>query len=506
MGLYGTGEAVPFQTNAESDFFHGLFTVLETTIAESPFRFFGTIWSDTAIAAANSGASRTSQLILTMDSAMLMPMLRSPGHGWPAYLAVFLLALGLRLGYEAFVWNGPLGNADSAAYEDLAVKIARLQPYQTEHSAGPGGFPSDMQRTPGYPAFLAVIDFPYGAETGMSKHRISVVQCILGAAFASWLAWLTTTLTNRWIGLLAGCFYATDWVSIVHTPMVLSETAYAVVLGTAVLTYALALSRHRNSLYLIAGLLLGCAALVKPAAQVVILAFLIGWLFQRPKRLSGLLFLVTYLACVLPWMVRNETKYGVFTLSEIGTVTLYFYNAQGSLHYYPLSDLKGNQLNDDVNVLDRSWRTQSLSPHERSRIMRQRAITLIAHNWRAVFWQSAIGGARTSLGTASVTAADSMNAPPGRVSRVLLNVLPLIQICLIWAIAIYACFAAGFLRLEIRVLLVASVLCILLPGAAPLAHSRFRVPAVPALCVLAAAGVAELGTRHGRRKHRQEVP
>lgn len=435
-----------------------------------------------------------------------MTMMRSSGRGWPAYVAVFALALGLRLGYEVFVWNGPLGNADSAAYEDLAAKIIHQQPYQTDQSAGPGGFPSDMQRPPGYPAFLAMINFPYGTQAGISKHRISFAQCILAAAFASWLAWLTTILTNPWIGILAGCFYATDWVSIVHTPMVISETAFTIVLGTAVLIYALALSRHSKSLCLIAGLLLGCAALVKPAAQVVILAFLIGWLSQRPKRLSGLLFLVTYLACVLPWMIRNEAKYGVFTLSEIGTATLYFYNAQGSLHSYALGDLKGNQLTDDVNALDRNWRTQSLSPHERSRIMKQQAMALIAHHWPAVFWQSTLGFARTSLGTASVTAADSMNAPPGRVPRVLLNVLPLIQICMIWAIAIYACFAAGFLRLEARVLLMASVVCVLLPAAAPLGHSRFRVPAIPALCVLAAAGVAEFGTRNGRRKYRLEVP
>ena len=436
---------------------------------------------------------------------MIMPMMRSLGHGWPAYFAVFLLALGLRLGFEALVWSGPLGTADSAAYEDLAVKIARLQPYQTEQIGGPGGFPSDMERTPGYPAFLAAIYFPYGAEARTSRHRITVAQCILGAAFASWLAWLTTTLTNPWIGLLAGCFYATDWVSIVHTPMVMAETVYAVVLGTAVLIYALALSRHRNSLYLIAGLLLGCAALVKPAAQVVVLAFLIGWLFQKPKRLSGLLFLVTYLACVLPWMMRNETKYGVFTLSEIGTANLYFYNAQGSLHSYPLRDLRGTQINDDAAALDRSWRTQPLSPHERSRIMKRQAIALIAHHWPAVLWQSTVGLARTSLGTASITAADSMNAPPGRVARVLLNVLPMVQTCVLWGLAIYACFAAGFLRLETRVLLMASVVCVLLPAAAPLGHSRFRVPAIPELCVLAAAGVAELGTRHGRRKHRLEV-
>ncbi len=45
-------------------------------------------------------------------------------------------------------------------------------PYQAQEGAGPGGFPTDLQRTPGYPAFLALVNAP----RGISSPRTSVVH------------------------------------------------------------------------------------------------------------------------------------------------------------------------------------------------------------------------------------------------------------------------------------------------------------------------------------------
>jgi len=228
------------------------------------------------------------------------------------------------------VWTGPLGNADSAAYKALAVFLSHGGPYQAqEGGAGPGGFPTDLQRPPGYPAFLALVNAP-GV---ISNRRTSVVQCLIGAAFVALLTFLGRLIASSSVGLLAGLFYATDWITIVHTPMVIAETVYCITLGLAILLCALTLEKPRASLALLAGWFLGISALMKPAAQVILFAFIIGWIFpQRKRNWKSLLFLVTYLTCVVPWIARNEVKYGVPTLSEIGTADLYFYTAQGSLH------------------------------------------------------------------------------------------------------------------------------------------------------------------------------
>jgi hypothetical protein len=411
-------------------------------------------------------------------------------------IALLIFALALRLGYLAMVWTGPLGNADSAAYKALAISISHRGPYQAQEGAGPGGFPTDLQRPPGYPAFLALVNAP----EVINNHRTSVVQCVVGAVFVALLAFLCRLIANSSIGLLAGLFYATDWITIVHTPMVIAETIYCIILGLAILIYILALEKPRAALALLAGLFLGISALMKPAAQLVLFAFVIGWIFQRNRSWKSLLFFVTYLACVAPWMARNEIKYGVTTLSEIGTADLYFYTGQGSLHVYPISDVAGNQITDDVNRLDKEWRAQALSVPQRSAQMRYDALRLIANHWPTVLQQATIGFIRTCAGTGFVTVSDSMGSPPGRVARVLLAALPMVQVIFLWAMAIYGSLTPAVLSRCVRIFLAASILCVLLPSAAPLAQSRFRAPAVPALSVLAATGVIQLRARSLRRQ------
>jgi 4-amino-4-deoxy-L-arabinose transferase-like glycosyltransferase len=430
----------------------------------------------------------------TCNKAGQIPMRFATSLRTPIALLVF--ALALRLGYLALVWTGPLGNADSAAYKALAVSLSHGGPYEAQEGAGPGGFPTDLQRPPGYPAFLAVVN----AHGVVSNYRTSVIQCVAGAVFVALLTFLCSLITDSSVGVLAGLFYATDWITIVHTPMVIAETIYCITLGLAILVYILALEKRRASLLLLAGLFLGISALIKPAAQLVLFAFVVGWIFQRNRSWKGLLFLVTYLACVAPWMARNEIKYGVPTLSEIGTADLYFYTAQGSLHVYPISDVAGNQITNDVNRLDKEWRAQALSVPQRSTQMRHDALRLMANHWPAVLQQAAIGFARTCVGTGFVTVSDSMGKPPGSIPRLLLAVLPMAQVILLWAIAIYGFFSPAVLSRGVRFFLAASILCVLLPSAAPLAQSRFRAPAVPALSVLAATGVIQLRVRSLRRQ------
>jgi len=419
---------------------------------------------------------------------VMPPLARSYLRVW---LAIFLFALAARLGYEALVWHGPLGNPDTAAYEDLAARILNFQPYQTSQGAGPGGFPSDLQRPPGYPAYLAAISAVAHRHSILSRQVLSLTQCVLGALFASLLALLVTELSSLNIGVAAGLFYALDWSTIVYTPIIVSETLYSIVLGLAILTYALALSRESKRLVLLAGLCLGCAALVKPAAQVLIPAFLLGWFFTRPRRWAGLLFLAAYLVCVFPWMVRNDRTYGSFSLSRIDVANLYFYIAKPAEHSYSVRDLAGEQLTSDVQQLDEQWRSRHLTVNQRSRELLHEALPIIARHWPTVLKQAAIGFSRTLLGTSSVTAMRSMPSPPSRAGWVLLNVVPLLQMCLLTALAIWGCWTPE-LSCGLKVLLVGAVFCVLMPAAGPVAQSRFRLPATPALCILAAAGAVDI--------------
>ena len=414
------------------------------------------------------------------------------------YLAIFLLALAVRFGYEALTWGGVLSNPDTPAYEDLAGRILNTQTYQSSEGAGPGGFPSDLQRPPGYPAYLAFVSIITHSHSIVSRQSISLTQCFLGALFASVLALLVTELTDIQVGVMAGVLYALDWSTIVYTPLVISETLYSIVLGIAIFTYALALSRQRLGLSVVAGLFLGCAALIKPAGQVLVLAFILGWFFTKPRRANGLLFLTAYLACVLPWMARNYQSHGSFSLSRIDVANLYFYIAKPSEHSYSLRDLAGAELTTDVQQLDDQWRLRKLTVKERAREMEREALPTIAKHWPTVLEQGSIGFSRTLLGTSSVTAMQSMRSPPSRTIWVFLNLLPLLLMCGVTVLAIYGCLAPGLSR-GLNVLLVSSVLCVLLPAAGPVAQSRFRLPATSAICTLAAAGAVAILRRRANQ-------
>lgn len=130
-------------------------------------------------------------------------------------LIVFFVALGLRLGYFLLIRGGPLGNADWPAYEDLGHKLLNHQSYMTSQAGGPGVFPTDLERPPGYPFFLSLVD----RLIGPSRQGTAAVQCVLNALLAVALAILVAFFTNKSAGFMAGLFYATDWVTIIHVPL-----------------------------------------------------------------------------------------------------------------------------------------------------------------------------------------------------------------------------------------------------------------------------------------------
>ena len=401
-------------------------------------------------------------------------------------LLVFLLALSFRLAYFAIVKAGPLGNGDSPAYEDLALHIVHHQSYASAQSGGPGGFPTDLQRPPGYPLFLSLKD----SILGNSRTATALAQCLINALFAAILCLFAGCLFTSRIALFAGIFYALDWATIVHTPLAISESLFVFLLGIAICLASVALVRSRLDAALAAGVLLGLSALVKPVAQVVLVAFLAAWLASKPRKPSLLLFVVAYAACVMPWMARNYLRHGVFTLSEISTVDLYFYSAVSTLHPQPTSDLANSGLNNEITALTDFWSRQQLTPRERARKMQRETWWILRHHWPTAAKQSTIGFARTCLGTSFITVSGSLGRSPGHLTIRALATVPELQVLGLWLLAMVGVWNGLHSRTDHapRVLLIASLFLLLLPAASALGQSRFRLPVVPILCLLAAAG------------------
>jgi hypothetical protein len=275
--------------------------------------------------------------------------------------------------------------------------------------------------------------------------------------------------------------------------LTISETLFVVLLGIAICLYALALTlaAKKATIATSAGIFLGLAALVKPVGQVIVLAFLLGWLAQEKRRVVVLLFLVGYAVCVGPWMLRNYRQHGLFTLSEVATVDLYFYTGQASARAYSIVDLRNSTLSEEVNRISSQWMQRQLTPSERKHAMQRETWSLVREHWPAVVSHAAIGLARTCIGTGFVTAADSLPRAPGPLVRTLLAWLPGVQVIMVWLLAFFGAWKGKLSTTEyrgIRMMLLSAVILLLLPAASSMGQSRFRVPAVVPLCMLAGMG------------------
>lgn len=417
---------------------------------------------------------------------------------------VFVCAFIPRMAYLNAIPDDRLTATDSAAYEQLAQTIKTDKSYNCSAIGGPGGFPADLNRPPGYPFFLAVIN---NGDTE-SRYKAAFTQVILGSLFSSILFLLVGRLFSYRVGILTALLYAVDWVSIIHTPIIMADVIYTFPLTLSVLCMAFYIRDKNGSLRLplLAGLLLGISALFKPAAQLPLIGFILVLLFIPKKRL-GLLFLITYFALTIPWMTRNYVTHGVFTLSEIGTSSLYFYNAQGVFEYDSVFNIDTGNLENRVDKLSDEWSAKPLSPNERANAMQEESWNIITNHFGTFLIQSTVGFVRTSIGTGKKTVTVALAKESGG-SNLFLVVIPLAQIIFCWLLAAFGVVVCVIFKILPKKFLIFFSLVIflsLLPSASPVGYSRYRTHSAPIILLLSAIGMSQAFDMLQRKNRERRV-
>jgi hypothetical protein len=244
-------------------------------------------------------------------------------------LVVALVAVAFKLGFAlripAFIAK------DSQAYF--------LPAYDLIHS---GQFELGLRRTPGYPLFLA------GALglVGDDLRGILLVQHLLGVATAV-LAFALGRLTfgrdpavGRVVGMTAGLLTAVSAPLVAYEHYLLTETLFAFVVTAMLVCLVWAIRSGRGRLWLLGGLLVGLATMVKPIAQGFLPIALAGaylaaaswhpvaWRWPRvrvswpaPSRSAMVavgLVVFGYGLAIAPWTVRNQLTYNLATPSTFG--------------------------------------------------------------------------------------------------------------------------------------------------------------------------------------------
>jgi len=247
-----------------------------------------------------------------------------------AILAVGLLLRGLYLHEIADTTEFSSPAAD-AAFHDYWAR-ALITGDWSAPAQNPNPFISSVPfvRPPGYPYFLAA---SY-ALTGGSYLGARIVQLGLGLVNI-WLAFLLgRAIFGRTVGLITAALVATHWALIyfeneLHAPVLLISLSLGLML--------VLVGWYRRPAWwrlLVAGLLLGAMALVRPNV-LVFAPFAAGWVWWNARRttsprralLPAAVLAVGTIAAILPATVRNLVVANDFVLiSANGAINLHIGN------------------------------------------------------------------------------------------------------------------------------------------------------------------------------------
>lgn len=251
----------------------------------------------------------------------------------------------------------PVIRADARDYMLYAYNLKNFGVYSRSDAglisrsegAGASDPAPDAVRTPGYPLFLSLF---VGHEITLNTvHVILLAQAVLGILTILLVFDLCRRFLPALLALIAALLTALSPHLVTATVYLLTETLFCFLMVLSFWLFAWAAERRRLIGFLLAGIVLGAAALTRPAVQYFIVPFSLLLVFWRPARFRIVVVLV--LGCALaflPWAARN-----LYTLGKIGDDTLKI----NTLHHGMYPDFR---YNDDPKTFGYPYRYDPESP------------------------------------------------------------------------------------------------------------------------------------------------
>lgn len=184
----------------------------------------------------------------------------------------------------------------------------------------------EIDRTPGYPLFLAAASLPGVVTAAVAQVILSALSVVLVWRLAR------AVFDDDGIALTAAWLFAFEPVSIIYSVRLLPETLFLVLLLLSLERLAVFLRGYSLRVLAAGGLWLAAATFVRPVSYYLPAALGLG-LFGMLLRVPGLrwkapaVLLLSVLPWLAVWQTRNclETGFGGF--SSIVPRNLYFYQA-----------------------------------------------------------------------------------------------------------------------------------------------------------------------------------
>jgi 4-amino-4-deoxy-L-arabinose transferase-like glycosyltransferase len=254
------------------------------------------------------------------DAAPRRRLLQAPER--PVAVALGVVAL---IGFAVRAWAAthPVVNPgpDADAYASLARALFE------HHSYGVPGQAHTSDWSPGAPLLFGAVYFLTG---GVNPEAARIVVALLGAVMVVFTFLIGRRLAGKWAGLVAALLVATYPTYIENNGQLLSEPLAAFLLTGALLAMLWAAERARVWAWALPGVTLGALVLTRPEYQAicVVLAGFVAWRVWRDANWRRALAAVALMgACalvvVVPWMARNHSIVGQWTVSTGGGKALF---------------------------------------------------------------------------------------------------------------------------------------------------------------------------------------
>jgi hypothetical protein len=374
---------------------------------------------------------------------------------------------------------------DSSDYFTLAydLRAGYLDPNSPMFAMG-------LLRTPAYPVFLAVLLRPFGGSL-----QIPVMAQIAVSALT---VWLTIVLAARLVGprasIWAGLVLAVDPVSALYPCLLLPETVFTALLLGGVLVWVRALDRGSVLQSCAAGLLLGVAALTRPIGIFLPVLVAASALVRRHQGVRITLAIAILFGASIPivgWVAKNRLLTGSAVFSIIFDSGLLDYRAAGALAMdegIPIEQARDR-------LWSRFWATTrpGMDVIELSRRQRLLALEVLSEHKAAALmtWVDGIVRLFAETGLAVVRSLTGL-VPSGTESGLHSAALFILALALALGYVATGRGIAVLLRggeVFQLVLTLGMTAYLVALSAGPEAYSRFRVPAMPFIAILAGHGL-----------------
>ena len=356
---------------------------------------------------------------------------------------------------------------DSTRYMDLASNF-----FLNYLSPGNSPNPDSFYVTPGYPLFLSLFG-------GLEIRQIIFIQfCILGVSQLLCYR-ILRNLFEQPIALLGLAMFLIESSTNLESFHILTETLF----GLLFLCFLYFFSKSKNSKLntIIAAVFLGSSLLVRPVAQILIVALIITFLISKEKKKIAICIFLSG-AILSSWLLRNEKVFGIPQLSGIQSLNLLYYEGSGAVSISRSQTLEKAQNIEsarEVSVLGDSPTLIDVVNYRS-----ERGIALIKDNFLGFVELHARGSFKILLGPGSATIDEIMRHFP--LGPFFGNILKSLSVSLSFILAFLSLFSIfrliryrQSLQNYFQTFVAVSFLLLLVSSGGANAYSRFRVPLVP---------------------------